>query len=160
MRKSWVVTLLLLSAGCDAGGTETVPAEVREQRADAARGACIATELLRRADANLDVLEETLDATSDEPGIAAITRQAAISAFEFGRTYHQHAQLRAGRLAHLDSAYNHGQRSADSLRHVRAAEGFATRPPAPGTVEANVAESYQRDFATVYQNPDHPCNWE
>jgi hypothetical protein len=160
MRKSWIVTLLLLGAGCDAGGTDVVPAEVRAQRANAARDACIATELLRRADANLDVLEETLDATTAGPGIASITRQAAISAFEFGRTYHQHAQLRAGMLANLDSAYNHVQRSADSLRHVRTAEGYGIRPPAPGTVEANVVQSYQRDFATIHQNPDHPCNWE
>lgn len=153
-----LIALLLLIVACE-GEPETIPPEVAQRRQEAARGACVGSELLRRASDDVASLEETLASTSDAPA-AEVTRQAGMAALQFARAYLQHAELRAGRYAHIDSAYNHAQRTADSTRHVQAAQGLAIRAPEPGTLEANVIGAYDRNFAALFADADHPCNWD
>lgn len=153
-----LVPLLFLAAACEAD-PEPVPPEVAQQRQQAARGACVATELLRRASDDVASLEETLASTSEAPG-AEVTRHAGLAALQFARAYLQHAELRAGRYAHIDSAYNRALRTADSTRHVEAAQALAIRAPEAGTLEANTIGAYDRNFAALFGDPDHPCNWD
>lgn len=153
-----LVPLFLLFAACG-GDAEPVPPEVTQRRLEATRGTCVGNELLRRASDDVASLEETLASTSEAPG-AEVTRLAGMAALEFARAYLQHAEVRAGRYAHIDSAYNHAQRTADSTRHVEAAQGLTIRAPEAGTLEANVVVAYDRDFAALFADPDHPCNWD
>lgn len=30
----------------------------------------------------------------------------------------------------------------------------------PETIEANIVAAYDRDFASLLNDADHPCNWE
>lgn len=150
------VALLALSgaAGCD-GEPAPPPGEVVLAREQAERAACAADELLQRASDNAENLQEALAGTAEGGSMGAGT-----AALEFARAYLQHAQLRAAQLAHLDSAYDDSQRAADSVRHLRVAQDLAARQPEPGTVEANVRASFDRNFRAVLQDPDHPCNWD
>lgn len=153
-----LLLLLMPLAACDRS-PEPVPPEIARVRQQSDRGACVATELLRRASDDVASLEETLASTSVGPA-AEVTRRAGTAALSFARAYQQHAQLRAARYALLDSAYNHSPRAADSARHVEAAQRLAIRQPEPQTVEANVVSSWERDFASLFGDPDHPCNWD
>jgi hypothetical protein len=151
--------LLLALAGCDRG-PEQVPPEVARVREQSARAACASRELLRRASDDVASLEETLASTSESGPASEVTRRAGTAALGFARAYQQHAQLRTGRILQLDSAYNHSRGAADSTRHVEAARRLAARIPDPETLEANVASAYERDFAALFGDPDHPCNWD
>lgn len=154
-----LILLLVPLTACDRG-PEPVPAEVARAREQSARAACAATELLRRASDDVASLEETLASTSDTGRASVVTRQAGTAALVFARGYQQHSQLRADRIIQLDSAYNHSRGAADSARHVEAARRLAARVPDPGTLEANVASAYERDFTALFGDPDHPCNWD
>lgn len=128
-------------AACSDGG---IPPEVLEQRREAARGACIGRQLLGRAEQNLNTL-----APLGTAGVAV-----------YARVYHEHAQLRASALAQADSAANYSPEPGDSARHAEAAARFAVRAPEAGSVEANAAAQYNREFAQMYADADHPCNWD
>lgn len=153
-----VLVPLLASAACDGSG-DREPPEVAQARERAARSACVAREVLRRSADDVESLE-ALAAPGDGNAAADITRKAGEAALSFGRAYHQHAQLRAAGYAHLDSAYRHSARSADSLRHVRTAEQLAPRRAEIETIEANVTAAYDRDFLALLRDPNHPCNWD
>lgn len=149
-----LLALLSLSAGCERQA-EPPPREVVLAREQAERGACAANELLQRASDDVESLQESWGGTSEGPSLVA-----GAAALEFARTHLQHAQLRTGRLAHLDSAYNHSRRAADSSRHVQVAHDLAPGQPEPGTLEANVRSSFDRQFRAIFEDPDHPCNWD
>lgn len=153
-----LVLLLAPLAACERA-RDPVPPEVARVRTQSTRGACVATELLRRASDDVASLEETLARTSDDPA-SEVTRRAGTAALTFARAYQQHAELRAARYAHLDSAYNYSQRAADSAQHLEAARRLAIRAPEPRTLEANVVSAYERDFTSLFGDPDHPCNWD
>lgn len=154
-----LLPFVLAAAGCDRA-PGPVPPEVARARQQAARGACVSTELLRRASDDVASLEETLANTSEAGPAAEVTRRAGAAALEFARAYLQHAQLRATRYSQLDSAFNYSPRPADSTRHVQAAQSLSIRAPEEGTVEANVVSAYDRAFGSLFGDPDHPCNWE
>lgn len=158
------LSIALVVLGLAAGGCEreapAVPEELAVARQQAARGACVAAELLRRASDDVTSLEETLASTSATGPAAEVTRQAGTAALQFARAYEQHAELRAVRAAHLDSAFNYAQRAADSIQHAEWAQRIAIRAPESGTLEANVFTAYEQDFRSLFQDPDHPCNWD
>lgn len=154
MRKH-LATLLLLCAACGDRDVERVPPEVLAARREAVRTACISGELLASAREDVTTLESSVP--PDDGGIA---RMAHLAALQYAHAYEQHATLRATNAALVDSAANHSPTGADSARHAEAASRIAIRLPQPGTVEANVLDSYQRDFLAVYADADHPCNWD
>ena len=139
----------LLLAACGREGGAEVPAEVAEERAFAARQACVAEELLNTARSDLETIEATVGTVGP----------VASSASQFSRAWVQHAELRMAALAQLDSARNHSPTPTDSARHQQAAEGVVLVPPTEGTVEANVFADYQRKATTILADSDHPCNW-
>ncbi|HEX7239839.1 MAG TPA: hypothetical protein VF263_06210 [Longimicrobiaceae bacterium] len=138
-----------LLAGCARDKEED--AERRELRTAAARNACVAEELLIRARENLATM-----APSGQGGAAGSALRAA---YEYAQVYGSHAQLRMGMMANMDSALS-ARTAADSARYMKRAEGFDLRPPEPGTLDANVANAYARDFAQARANPGHYCNQE
>jgi hypothetical protein len=156
-KKLLTLALLAAAAACD-GGSEEVAPEVEQARRAAARSACVGAELARHAEDQLQTLEASFP--SGEGPAADITRQASRAALEYARAYDQHARLRVAAYAQADSALNHSPRRADSLRHVQRAQQFQVRLPEVGTLEGNVLQAYQRDFAARISDPDHPCNWE
>ena len=114
-----------------------------EARHEATRNACISQQLVQRAESNLQTLEAT--------GVAGVVRYA--------QAYLQHAQFRASAAAQADSAANFSPQPGDSARHAQAAARHVVSRPEPGSVDANVNAQYEREFAEIRTNPDHPCNW-
>lgn len=159
MRKLLLPFLLCSAAACGDSGPEEAPPEVLQARREAARAACIGGELLGRAEENVATLEGSVAGTGTEDPMAALTRTAQAAALGFSQVYLQHAELRAAAAAQADSAANYSRTEADSLRHVQTGRQYAIRPPEAGSVEANAIQSYQQDFARIYDDPDHPCNW-
>jgi hypothetical protein len=147
----------LLAAGCrpDAPGAE--PQRTAAQH-EAARRACVAAEMIALSEDEIETLQATLGDGADTG--PAIPRQAQRAALQFAQVVHQYALLRHSALAHVDSALNHAARSADSARHVAAAERFVPRPAELGTVEANARAEYERRFTRVLEDADHRCNWD
>jgi hypothetical protein len=146
-------------AGCERGGSE-LPAEVTRAREQAARRSCVAEAMLRRASADVADLQDAVQGSSgDTPG-AELTRRAGVAALQFARAYQQHAELLAAGYAHVDSALSYSRRAADSVQHAQMAQRLSIRRPEPGTIEANVIAAYDRDFASLLNDADHPCNWE
>lgn len=156
MKRLPLLVLLVLLPACDRGPGETPP-EVQAERRQAARQACIAHELVRRAQDQFQTLQASLP-QGDAGADAGWT--AGRAATEYARAYLQHAELRAAAYAQVDSAVNASRRQADSLRHAQAAERFAIRMPEAGTLEANVLQAYERDFVEIRSDADHPCNWD
>jgi hypothetical protein len=118
------------------------------RRATAQRAACAAVELAVRANTNLAALD-TLRA-GPAPGLVE-------TLYPYQKAYFDYAKLRERQAAWSDSAASAGS-PEDSARY--AGEVARTMPPrpAPGTPQANAAATYERDFAAVMSNPDHPCN--
>lgn len=144
IRKVPVAALLccsVLACGDDAGPT---PEQI-ETRDVAARQACISTRLAQRAVDELQTLENLLGNAGP---------------VGFQRAYEQHASLRLAVFAQLDSALNHSATAEDSTRHAAAARGIQIRLPTPGSVEDNVIRSYETNFAAIFNDSDHPCNWQ
>ncbi|HET7273949.1 MAG TPA: hypothetical protein VFI91_02150 [Longimicrobiaceae bacterium] len=154
---SVLAMVAVLGACTDRDSTEP-PAEIAAARRTAARNACIATELLRKAEADLSVLRASAGDSAD-PLDAAIA-QAMQASVAYSRAYAQHAQLRESAYSNIDSALNLAETSADSIRYVEQANAISISAPDPGTVEANVLQAYNRNFARLAANPDLPCNWE
>jgi hypothetical protein len=152
------IPLLALGACQDDRGT--VPAHVRAEREMAYREACVARHLAVRAEEDLELLEETVEGYDPADPMGAIGIQAAGAAVRFSRAYQAHADLRLAAHASLDSAVNHAPTSADSLRHIQRAQSISIRAPIPGTVEANVFNSYMANFEATLRDEDHPCNWD
>lgn len=121
------------------------PSEQLLMRQHAAREACITERLALRAHDELQTLEEL--------GVVS-------GPVEFQRVYTHHADLRRAASAHADTALNHAATTADSARHARVASEFQIRLPEEGSVEANVIRSYEGNFAAIYNDADHPCNWQ
>ncbi len=143
-----------LTACGDEGAAGTIPEAVVQQRTMAFRQACAAKEIEATAEENLALLE-SVTLSSGEEGLAA-THSAATG---FARGYHRHAELRYALFAMIDSAFNHARTPADSVRFEERANAFSVRSPSPGTVEANVMESYETDLVQILADADHPCNW-
>ncbi len=97
--------------------------------------------------ANLDTL------AAAGGGVAAGMR----AVYEFAAVYRNFAELRSSALAYVDSATS-ARTPADSTRYVQKAAQFVVRRGEPGTLDGNVAEEWQRSFATARGNPAHFCN--
>ncbi len=153
-----MAAVLVALAGCDA-------AEQPQRRAvttpdEPARVACVSRELVARAEDNRLSLDQLAGAdTVDADPVQALSQRAARSAFEFARAYEHLATVRATRAAYMDSSLNHAATAADSGRYASLAAQSRLQPPEPGTVEANVTDAYMRDFAVLFNDSDHPCNW-
>ena len=150
--------LLTLLAACDDGAGE--PSEARVANRGPARAACITRLLAERARTDLAALDSVFPDPSAADPTARIRLQAARAAYEYARAYDQLAGLRASAAAYVDSAVNYSRTPADSARYAQLASGFRIRSPEPGTVEANVAESYARSFVALANDEDHRCNWD
>lgn len=136
---------LLVAAAALACGDDAGPSpEQLETREVAARQACISERLALRAIDELETLEALLGATGP---------------VGFQRAYEQHATLRNMAFAQLDSAMNRSPTSQDSLRHDELARRIQIRIPAAESVEENVIRSYESNFAAIFNDPDHVCNW-
>lgn len=151
--------LLVVIGGCADTGEE-IPPEVRAEREISYRRACIARELVARAEDDVEVLAETLGNVDPADPLAAVTRSASEAALEFARAYGRHAELRASAYDLVNSAVNQSETSADSARLIEQAQNFSITIPAEGTVEANVLASYQTNLNTMLADEDHPCNWD
>lgn len=139
-----VLIAILLACGC-ADERAGASAEQLRERDLAARQACIAERLSQRADDELRTLEE----------IGVFSGPVA-----FQQAYTQHARLRHAAFTQLDSALNHSRSPADSTAHREAARRFQIRAPEPESVEENVIRSYERNFAAILSDSNHPCNWQ
>jgi hypothetical protein len=159
MLKPLGLLIVLLAAVACEPRAEGTPARTAEQE-EAARMACIAAELVRTADEQIDLIEASLPPDVETSPQVQAVYQAQISALQFAHAIHDHALLRHSALAHADSALNHASGAADSTRHVESATAFTTRPPEQGSIEANVAGEYERRFARVRADEDHRCNWD
>jgi hypothetical protein len=149
--------LVALTACGDSG--EPTPEQLAD-RQEAYRLACATGELLSRADADIPVVEGAVESFDPQDMLNAVNRRAAASVLEFARAYQQHAQLRAGAYALLDSAVNHAASTGDSIRYVERASAFSLRFPDDGTIESNVLTRYQTDLAVLMADQNHPCNWD
>jgi hypothetical protein len=142
---------LLLAASCDRG--DGLTPEQRQARRDARLAACVTEELQIRARNDLANLESMLGPDDEAPGMGGRAPHT------FLRAYAVHADLRTHEAAYMDSAYR-AANPADSARLAQTAATFRLNRPMPGTVEGNVVERYRRDFASAWNNPNHPCNIE
>lgn len=149
--------LLLALGACERGADGPSPEAIAARR-DATRRVCISTELLRKAEDQVETLQSAMG--TDEGPAGELMRRTGLAALQYVRAYHQHAELRAAAYARADSARNYSRSMEDSARHARAADQFQIRTPEAGTLEANVLQAYQSDFATLLNDADHPCNWE
>lgn len=135
---------LVVAAAC--ADDETGPSEEQLQTRElAAREACITERLALRAQDELQTLEQLMVVSGP---------------IEFQRAYAHHATLRRTASAHADTALNHAATPADSARHAGLAQDFQIRLPEAGSVEANVIQSYDTNFAAIFNDADHPCNWQ
>lgn len=150
----------LLLGGCDRPQERPLTPEILNERRVAYRQACAAREIANRSVEDIATLEEVLTTTDPSQPLAEINQIASAAALQFARAYNAHAELRHAVYAHLDSAVNQAATRADSARYVEQAGAFTVRSPQPGSVEENVFRSYQTNFVTLLQNPDHPCNWD
>ena len=149
MRRLFPV-LICFAAAC-AGEAEEEAAEpaISGEAALAARHACAAEELLRTAADDLATIEAGFASGAAPEGLTT-----------FARAYLQHAELRYLAYAQLDSAANHSATPEDSTRHFQASERIQIVPPAAGSLEANVINSYAQKAAAILADADHPCNWK
>ncbi len=143
-----LLALPALLAACEGGSGESP--ERREARVAAARNACVAEELTIRARENL----ANLDTLAAAGGGAAVAMRAV---YEFASVYRNFAENRSAALAYVDSAAS-ARTPADSTRYAGKAAQFVVRRGEPGTLDGNVAEEWQRSFATARANPAHYCN--
>ncbi|HEX8675560.1 MAG TPA: hypothetical protein VF710_26950 [Longimicrobium sp.] len=134
--------LVLTLAACGGENAEKVA-----QRTAAHRAACVAEELAIQANTKISSLD-TLRAQG--PGFVN-------QVYPFSKAYFDYAKLRERHAALLDSAAA-AESPEDSVRFTGEAGRNAPRPGQPGSIEANAAESYERDYAAAISNPDHPCN--
>lgn len=160
MRKGLAVLTVLVSvAACEPQREEADPGRTPLQE-EAARRACIAEELVRVADDEIDTIEASLPADIESSAQSQVVWQAQLSALQFAQVLRDHALLRRAALSHADSALNHSRSAQDSTRHMQTAESYASLQPEPNTLEANVANEYERRFARIRSDEDHRCNWD
>lgn len=144
MRKSPLVLLLAVAAACGGSDDEGAPV-MSEASREAARRACISARLAQQTTDELQTLEQM-------SGTGQLT--------VFSRALNQHALLREVAYAHQDSAFRFSPTPQDSARHARLSDQYQISLPNPGSVEENVIRDYERKFAIIYNDQDHPCNWE
>ena len=148
--RRFLPVLICFAAAC--GETEedaAAAARMTEEQALAARHACAAEELLKTAQEDLATIEQ---------GFASGVAPAGLTTF--ARAYLQHAELRYVAYSQQDSAANHSGTPEDSARHAGIANRIQIIPPAAGTLEANVINSYSEKAAAILADADHPCNWK
>ncbi|HEX2189430.1 MAG TPA: hypothetical protein VHG51_11055 [Longimicrobiaceae bacterium] len=145
----------LLLAAALLAACERAPAEDparREARVAASRNACVAEELAIRARENLASLDTMAAMSGGLQGPMRAPLEYATVAWNF-------AELRHSALAHMDSAVS-APTPGDSTRYAQRAAQYVVRPAEPGTVDANAAAEWQRNFAAARSNPAHYCNRE
>ena len=155
-----LLALALVLGGCGDADVDEVPPDVLLERASAFRQACASQEIAATAQENLEMLESTTALMQQPDTIPGPGAPLSVAAVEFSRAYVRHAELRSTVYAFLDSAVKHAERSEDSTRYVQRANAFTIRPPDPGTVEANVIESFEENIIRILADDDHRCNWD
>ena len=159
--KTRLLALIALVAlqGCSGDSDEPSP-EALENKEFAYRQACVARELVASGVDELQTLESVIANSDPDDPIGALNIRATAAAVEFARAYLNHAELRSGAYALVDSAVNHSASRADSAAYADRSNQYTIRAPNPETVENNVIADYQRDFATLFADEDHPCYWD
>jgi hypothetical protein len=152
------LVVVLLAVACEPRSEVTTGRTAEQQ--EVARRACIATELVRTSDEEIDLIEASLPAGVETSPEVQAMYQTQISALRFAQALYDHALLRHGALAHADSALNHARGAADSTRHVESAAAYSIRAPERGSIEANAIVEYERRFARISADGDHRCNWD
>ncbi|MQA88779.1 MAG: hypothetical protein GEU90_00895 [Gemmatimonas sp.] len=151
---------MMVVAACDAPEDRgPTPAQLA-LRENAWRQACAARELVAIAESDVVTLEGTIGGLDRADPVGSISLSAAAAALEFGNAFYRHAELRTRAFAQLDSAVNYAEATADSTRYVERAAAYTIRVPEPGTVEANVVDSYVERFEAILADDDHRCNWD
>lgn len=145
MRDRVLLVLLCAALAACAGEPDGPTPDQLAARENAARDACVAARLQQRAADELATLEQ-------------LAGSGNLTAFQ--RAYENHAALRLTVAAHLDTALNHSAGSEDSAAHAAAAQRIQIRSPDPESLEENVIRSYETNAATIFSDPDHPCNWQ
>jgi hypothetical protein len=120
------------------------------QRTASRRAACVAEELAIQANTKVSSLD-TMRTRMPDSFVAQV--------FPFAQAYFDYAKLRERQAAWTDSAVA-ATSKADSTRYAGQAARTAPGRGRPGSIEANAAQSYDRDFIMAMNNPDHPCNQE
>lgn len=143
-----LLVLTVVLGACERAAGEDP--ERRAARVAAARNACVAEELTIRARENLASLD-TLAAMSG--GLEGPLR----ATYTFAVVYRNFAELRSSALAYMDSAMV-ADTPADSTRFAQRAAQFVVRPGEPGTLDGNVSQEWERNFATTRGDPNHYCN--
>ena len=143
--------LICLAAACgeEGGEQEAAGSGMTEAQALAARHVCAAEELVRTAADDLATIEAGFASGAAPEGLTT-----------YARAFLQHAQLRYAAYAHQASAATHSATPADSTRHAQTSDRIQINPPAQGTVEANVINSYAQKATAILTDADHPCNWK
>lgn len=151
MRTERLIPLLfsLLLPACERESEDPAP---REASRAAARDACVAEDLVIEAREKLAALQPPDGEGGEVPGVPGAARA-------YARVYREYAEVQTARLALADSTAR-ARSPADSAHYARKAAAYSLSPPEPGTVEANVAQAYARDFNAIRANPAHFCNQE
>lgn len=145
-----LLTLPVLLAACDREPDESP--QRHEARVAASRNACVAEELAIRARERLASLDTIAALSGGVGGMMRAPHEYATVGWNF-------AELRMRALAYADSALS-ADTPADSTRYARRGAQFVTRPAEPGTVDANVAAEWRRNFEATRADPRHYCNQE
>jgi len=135
---------LLALAAC---GDREDPAKAA-QRSAARRSLCVAEELAIQANSKISSLD-TLRTRMPESIVAQV--------YPFARAYYDYAKIRERQAVWTDSAAL-ATSPEDSTRFAARAASSSPGRGRPGSIEANAASSYDRDFVRAMNNPDHPCN--
>lgn len=147
MHKSALPLALGAALALAACGDREDPAKAA-RRATAHRAACVAEELAIQANSKVSALD-TMRTRMPESFVAQV--------YPFARAYFDYAKLRERQAAWSDSALAAAS-GQDSARFAAQAARTAPGRGRPGSIEANAADSYERDYVTAINNPDHPCN--
>lgn len=140
---------VLLLAAC-----ERESPEKRAARRDARRTACIADELALQAKERLAYMDTALARARGTP-----VEALSAATYQFAFVMKAHADSALKTAAYQDSALSARSRE-DSARYAGMAARARPPAPAPGSVEANVAQRYDEELAAAFGNPAHPCNQE
>jgi hypothetical protein len=130
------------------------PAARKALRHEAHRTACIAEDMAIDAKVKLATID-----TANVSAAGGPMEQLNHALHDYATAYRAYADARLAQLAWADSAAA-TKSSEDSARFAGMSQQARLPVPAPQSVQANVAEAYEKELRASLDNPDHPCNKE